>query len=219
MSITQANLKTRIAQLMGDANPSGVANYKKWSEAEYGNAIKFAIDLVKEDYLLPCTGAITWVADTYNYAPPTGGTPASDMVYLYEIRARRGVSNVDASVDRTPEVYEVEYPLDWISVQRDTDGTLKLHFDEASIQQRGFNIADLVLRVQGYRYQHEDADVEIPWSVISLLAKQYLHLSAAGRDANDMMKNLRQWQAAAQEYQANKAENFEIPGGLWLDQV
>ena len=216
MSTTHADLKTRLAQMVGDANPSGAALYSKWSEAEYSVAINFAVNLIREDYLLPCTGDITWVEDTFNYAPPTGGTPASEMVYLYEIRARRGVTNTEGGVARTPEVYEVEYPLDWVSVQRDADNTLKIHFDENSIKGRGLNVSDLVLRVQGYRYQGEDQDVEIPWSVVALIAKQFLHLSGEGRDPNAMMKNLRQWQAAAQMYHGNRAGDIEVPGGFWL---
>jgi hypothetical protein len=210
-------MKTRLSQAVGDADASGVAAYSKWSAAEYLTALNYAIDLVKENYLLPLTGGITWVENTFNYAPPTG------MVYLYELRARRGASNAWPSVTRTPEVYEVEVPLDWVSIQRKADNTLEIHFDEEEIKRRGFNQTGLVLRVQGYKYQAElsaDADIlDVPWSIVLLLAKMFLHMSGMGRDHAQLMKHLQQWRAAAQDVSMHGREDYEIPGGIWLDQA
>lgn len=195
----------------------GASANSKWSDAELASAINFAIDLIKEEYLLPLTGAITWTEDTFNYAPPTG------MVALYEIRARRSADNVSPSVDRTPAVYEVEVPMDWVSVQRDTDNTLKLHFDEEEIKRRNFNQTGLVLRVQGYKYQAEvsgasDA-IDIPWSIVVLLAKAFLHMGGGGRDHAQMMKHLQQWREALNTAAMGRAEDIEMPGTIWLNQA
>lgn len=216
---TLADIRTRTAMVMGDCNASGVGQYDKFSLAEYDNAINFAIELVKESYLLPCTGDITWVGDTYNYAPPTG------MVYLYEIRARRGATNIEGSTTRTPAIYEVEYPMDWISVQRTaaTVPVLQIHFDEESIKARRLNVTDLILRCQGHKYQDplvEATDVlYINWSIIVLFAKTFLNLGGSSRDWNDMMKHLRAWQATLQEASLYASDDFEVPGGIWLSQA
>lgn len=202
---------------MGDADASGVAQNDKFAETEYEDAINAAIELVKENYLLPAVGTITWVEDTFNYAPPTG------MIALHTIRGRRGADNISASVTRTPESYEVLISLDIVSVQRDTDGTLKIHFDEESIKARNFNVDNWVLRVDGYKYQAQLAaagdSLEINYSVVLLLAKAWLHLTGSSRDWNDMMKHLRQWQAVLAEVSARETEDFEQPDTLWLDRT
>jgi hypothetical protein len=201
---------------MGDTNASGVASYAKFAEAEYETAINAAVELVRENYLLPLTGAITWVGDQYNYAPPTS------MIAMHTVRARRGADNLSVSTSRTPEVYEVVYPMDWISVQYTRANVLQIHFDEESIKARGYNVADLELLVEGYQYQDAlsaGADnLYINWAVILLLAKAWMHLTGSNRDWNDMMKHLRQWQATVQEANAYASEDFEMPGTLWLTQ-
>lgn len=220
---TFIDVKNRVAMVMGDCGAtggaSGIACYDKFAEAEYEIAINFAIELVKESYLLPCTGDLTWIGDTYDYAPPTG------MVYLYEVRGRRGATNVEGSKDRTPEVYEVEYPMDWISVQRTAAAppVLKIHFDEESIKARNLNVTDLVLRCQGHKYQDPLVDstdvLYVNWAIIVLLAKTFLNLGGSSRDWNDMLKHLRAWQATLQEASLYASDDFEVPGGIWLDQA
>jgi len=203
---------------MGDTDASGAAQYDKFAGAEYEAAINAAVELVRESYLIPLTGGITWVGDTFNYTTPTG------MVAIHTIRARRGADNVSGSTSRTPEVYEVIYPLDWVTVQYTALNAPQIHFDEESIKARNLNVTDLVLRVEGYQYQPAGAFTGatdylfINWAVILLLAKAWLHLTGSGRDWNDMMKHLRQWQATVQEASAYASEDFERPDTLWLDQ-
>jgi hypothetical protein len=51
------------------------------------------------------------------------------------------------------------------------------------------------------------------------LAKTFLSLGGGSRDWNDMMKYMRQWQAAFTEASAFMDTDQVHPDTLWLDQV
>ncbi len=200
---------------MGDADSSGTAAYAKWSQQEYKDAINFASMLLRERYLIPTGADLTWVTDTYVYDVPDA------LIYLYSMRAESN-SNLWANAPQAGSaLFEYTVSLDVVSTEYSSTGVLHLHFDKNEVARQNLNQSGLKIRCEGYRYQAEmsaDADVlYINWPAVVLLAKQYLHLSAAGRDANDLMKHLRQWQAVAAQIAANADDDYERPGGIWLD--
>lgn len=215
MSKTFLQTQQLLARAMGDAASDGTAAYAKWSQQEYKDAINFATQLLRERYLIPTGADLSWVTDTYDYAVP------GSLVYLYSMRAESnsGISMVGPVAGSG--LFEYEVGLDVVSVEYSSAGVLQLHFDKNEVFRQNLNQSGLKIRCEGYKYQAEmtaDADVlYVNWPAILLLAKQYLHLAAAGRDPNDLMKHLRQWQAVAAEIAANPDDDYERPGGIWLD--
>jgi hypothetical protein len=215
MPITFSTAKTRLAQVMGDANASGVALHAQWSETEYEVAINFAINLIRERHLLPATAELTWTSGTYEYDVPGG------LVYLTEALAE---SNTPFMGYSSPSVgtgvFQYLVSNEIISSRRKTDGTPAIVFDKSEADRHGLNKASLKIRLYGYKYQAElsagSDELELDWSQVILVAKQYLHLSGAGRDPSDLMKHLRQWQAVGNQIGGNASDDIEAPGGIWL---
>ncbi len=215
MSKTFLQTQQMLARAMGDADSAGTAAYAKWSQQEYKDAINFATQLLRERYLIPTGVDLTWSSDVYDYAVP------GSLVYLYSMRAESNSNLWAYSPQAGSALFEYTIGLEVVSVEYSSAGVLQLHFDKNEVARQNLNQNNLKIRLEGYKYQAEmtaDADVlYVNWPPVLLLAKQYLHLSAAGRDANDLMKHLRQWQAVAAQIAANADDDYERPGGIWLD--
>lgn len=212
---TFTQLKTQLAQMMGDADSAGAAANVKFSLTEYGNAINFAIETLRERFLIPTAANLTWVSDQYDYDVP------GSLVYLLEAyaEAQTGVNNFGPAAGTG--LFEYTIPLGILSIKRTSAGALKIHFDKNSVARHFLNQNGLLIRMQGYMYQaalSSDSDVcTINYPNVLLLAKQYLHLSAEGRDAASLMKHLRQWQAVGAQLANQPDDDYEAPGGIWLD--
>ena len=200
---------------MGDAGSDGTAAFAQWSTQEYTDAINFASQLMHDRMLIPTAADLEWVADQYDYTVP------GNLVYLCEAWAEANTGIGVYQPVAGSGLFEYEVGLDIISVKRANDGTLMLHFDKAEVFRQYLNQDGMLIRLQGYMYQAEltnGSDVlYLNWPNVLLLAKQYLHLSAIGRDPNDIARHLRQWQAVAAQIASNNDEDYEKPGGMWLD--
>lgn len=201
---------------MADADSSGNALNAQWSALEYTDALNFAIGFLHSRMLIPTAADLTWVQDQFDYTVP------GNLVYLSDIWAE---SNAALFSPVYPAVgsglFEYTISLDVVSVKRDSTGALMLHFDKQEVARQFLNQAGLKVRLSGYMYQQELVNgtdiLYLNWPEVLLLAKQYMHLTAAGRDPNDLMRHLRQWQAVGTQISANIDDSYEKPGGIWLD--
>lgn len=213
MAITFLTAQQRLARLMGDADSSGTAQYAKWSQQEYKDAINFACELLRERFLLPHVEELSWVEGTYDYDPDT-------LVYIYEIMAEAGTGLGSYSPVAGTSLFEYTVPLDLITVKRTTSDVLRIHFDKEEVLRHHLNQTGLKVRLYGYEFQVElsaDGDsLRIPWSSVLPLAKLYMHLAAEGRDPNEIMKHSRQIRETLQAFADKNDEDIEVPGGIWL---
>lgn len=214
---TRSQLETELAAMMGDADSSGTPAFAKWSVVEYRASINFAIKSLRKKFPIPYGGLITWATDTYNYA-----LPDADLAYIHTIRAEANSQFAGQGAVAGTGLYEFWVPMDIVTPQRLTSGSMNLHFDKNEVSRHYLNQNALKLLVEGYTFQPlltASADeCKIDYPSILLYGKQYLHISAAGRDPNDLMKHMRQWQAiAAQVLNHDDEEIIEVPGGIWLD--
>lgn len=214
---TRSQLESELARMCGDASSAGVPAFAKWSILEYRDALNFGIKSLRKKFLLPYGGTVSWVLDTYNYA-----LPDADLVYVHTIRAEASSNAYASNPVVGSGLYEFWVPIDIVTPQRLTTGSMNIHFDKASARRYNLNQTALKLLVEGYKYQPLLAasadECNIDYPSVLLYAKQYMHISAAGRDPNDLMKHMRQWQAlVAQITNHDDEEIIEVPGGIWLD--
>lgn len=211
---TFTQLQTQLSQMMGDADSTGTALNSKFSSTEIQNAINFAIELIRERFLQPFVATVTWVQDTYDYAP-------GSLVYITEAFAEAATDGYGQTVSVGTGLFEYQVPIEMISVKRSSSATLQIHFDKNLVSRHNLNQANLKVRLYGYKYQDAlsaGSDVcNINYPPVLLLAKEYLHLSAEGRDAASLMKHMRQLQATMTVMGALPDEDIETPGGIWLD--
>lgn len=214
---TRSQLEAQLARLMGDAASDGTPSFAKWSITEYRDALDFAIQSCRKDFLIPYAGTITWSADDYDYP-----LPDADLVYVHTIRAESGTSVGTQFPVVGSGLYEYWVPMEIVTPQRIGLGSMGIHFDKNEVSRHNLNQASLKFLVEGYKYQPlltASADeCRIPFDYLLLQAKNYMHLSAVGRDPNDLMKHMRQWQAVVTEITSHDEEEIiEVPGGIWLD--
>ncbi len=218
-SRTRSQLETELARKMGDASAAGVAAFARWSVDEYRDGLNAGIELLREKYMERTSVLVTITSGTYDY-----DITDSAIAYLSEIKAE-GNGNLYAHGPSVGSgLYEYVVPLDLVSFTRDpsTPTNVLLHFDKNEMSRHNLNQTSLKMRLLGYRHPPlltASADTcVIPYPVLLNVAKAYLHTSAAGRDNNDLMKNMRQWQAMQQEIARwDDQEIIETPGGVWVE--
>ena len=214
---TRSELETQLARMMGDASSAGVPAFAKWGLDEYRDAINFGIKTLRKKFLIPYGGTITWTVDTFNYS-----LPDANLAYIHTIRSESGTPLGSSSPVVGTGMYEYWVPMEIVTPQRLTAGSMNLHFDKNEARRHNLNQDTLKLLVEGYTFQPlltASADeCKIDFASLLLTAKQYLHISGAGRDPNDLMKHMRQWQAVVADIaNYDDEEIIEVPGGIWVD--
>lgn len=216
-SRTRTQLETELARRMGDAANDGTPNYARWSLLEYRDAINSSIELFRHRYMERTSVLLTLTPELYDY-------PISGVDYIVEIKAESNSSVFNQRPAVGSGIYEYIIPLDLITFTRDpaSSSAVLLHIDKAEMRRQYLSQAGLKTRVIGYKYPSllaASADTcVIPFPTLLDASKAYLHMNAAGRDNNDLMKHLRQWQSVMQTLKAyDDQEVIEESGGKWVE--
>lgn len=221
-SRTRSQLETELARRMGDAASTGVPNYARWSIDEYRDGINAGIELLRKKYMERTSALITITSGTYDYQ--ISGTLDDGLAYLSEIKAEANSNAYAHGPAVGTDLYEYWVPMDLVTFTRNpsTPSDVLLHLDKNEMSRHNLNQTGLKMRLIGYKHPSlltASADTcIIPFPVLLNVAKSYLHTSASGRDNNDLMKHMRNWQAMQQEIQKwDDQEIIESPGGLWVE--
>lgn len=216
-SRTRSQLEAELARKMGDAANDGTPNYARWAITEYRDAINSSIEMLRKKYMERTSVLLTITTGTYDYA-------ISGIDYISEIKAESTGNVYGHGPSAGTGLYEYIVPLDLVTFTRDpsTPTVPLIHFDKADWQRQSLNVTGLKARAVGYKHPAlltASADTcIIPYPTLLDVAKGYLHMSAAGRDNNDLMKHLRQWQAVQQQIaRMDDQEIIETPGGVWVE--
>lgn len=218
-SRTRSQLETELARKCGDASSAGVPAFAKWSIDEYRDALNAGIEVLRKKYMERTSVLLTITDGTYDY--DINGTLDDSIVYISEAKAE---SNGLGTPSAGTGLYEYVVPLDIVSFTRDpsTPTNTLLHLDKQSAIQQRLNQTNLKIRLIGYKHPalltaSGDTCI-ITYPVLLNYAKAYLHTSGAGRDNNDLMKHMRQWQAMQTEIaRYDDQEIIETPGGVWVE--
>jgi len=218
-SRTRSQLETELARRVGDASSAGVPAFARWGIDEYRDSINASIEVLRKKHMERTAVLVTITSGTYDY-----DITDSDLAYLSEAKAEANGNLYAHGPSVGSGLYEFIVPLDIVTFTRDpsTPTNVLLHFDKNSMSRHNLNQTGLKMRLIGYRHPPlltASADTcVIPYPVLLNVAKAYLHTSATGRDNNDLMKHMRQWQAMQQEIaRYDDQEIIESPGGLWVE--
>lgn len=216
-SRTRSQLEAELARRMGDAANDGTPNYARWSITEYRDGINSAIEMLRKKYMERTVVQLTITSGTYDYA-------ISGIDYISEIKAESNSARYAHQPSAGTGLYEYIVPLDIVTFTRDpaVPTVPLIHFDKNEMSRQFLNQSNLKMRAVGYKHPalltlSGDTCV-IPFPTVLDVAKAYLHLNGAGRDNNDLMKHLRQWEAIQREIaRFDDQEIIETPGGMWVE--
>lgn len=210
---TRDGFTALLAAQLGDVNTNGspmfhVGSGFRWAQPIYTAAIEHAWDLLHQMFLIPQESAVAMDLNATIYEI----TPPADMVYITDIARESAVGG---------GLYNRPIPWNMVDSIRNENVLL----DKTAIDSRNLWLGSAAVWFKGYRYGPIPAaagtEMSINNAAVLNMARGYMFQNSANRDPADMMRSMRQAEAAFNlGYSIANEVGNPIPedGGMWIEQ-